>query len=261
VKTSSIAHLVVKSLGLQRIGEAQSADDQIGLLASAPIQLPLDVLPLGQPDLAGQQRQLRGEVTPVKVGRADLGEPHAELAREKAGDRHLELRIGEDEQATCPAAVRAGAPAPPAPARPVPGRPRSMRCRVDAEGVGGGTAASAVVPSTPSGKGAGSQRAARSSRARAVSARKGCGQQEAGAGPDRGQVAHARRAGRSRTSLDAQSPRTARANWSSTTSASAPTTMQRRAAHRRRAAGSWAPAQARQASSPWVKVVSMPLPE
>ena len=48
-----------------------------------------------------------------------------------------------------------------------------------------------------------------------------------------------------------------RVNWSSTTSASAPTTTSEASFD----AGSPGTSEARQASSPWVKVVSMPLPE
>ena len=57
-----------------------------------------------------------------------------------------------------------------------------------------------------------------------------------------------------------RAPANRRRNWSSTTSASAPTTSSERPAPsaRRRHAGT---SEARQASSPCVKVVSMPLPE
>jgi hypothetical protein len=38
-------------------------------------------------------------VLAVQVGRADLDQLHAELAREEARERHLELRVGEEEDA------------------------------------------------------------------------------------------------------------------------------------------------------------------
>ena len=192
----------------------------------------------------------------MQVGRADLDEPHAELAREEAGERDLELRVGEEEDALARelCALRGERTA------------RALACRrgdrvevcvVDAEGF-----AAAAQPARRAfgaereGRGE-PLRAALLERARRVG-EEGLGEQEARAGTDRRQLA-ARRGGKKCTG---PMPRSAnrRANWSSTTSASAPDHEQR-PAQSAGAAGRLGTSAARQASSPCVKVVSMPLPE
>ncbi len=84
-------------------------------------------------------------------------------------------------------------------------------------------AATRVVPSDPRGNGAGRRFAPRSSSARAVSPRKGWANRNAVFGPT-GISACARRMGKNRTGA-IPSASNSRANWSSTMSASAPTTM------------------------------------
>ena len=103
----------------------------------------------------------------------------------------------------------------------------------------------------------GVEEAPRASKARAVPARKGCASRKRVPSPTAGN-SDARRDGRKRTG---PTPRAAksRMNWSSTTSASAPTTRRERAVPG--SAGISGTKAARQASSPSVKVVSIPLPE
>ena len=99
VNTSSIAHLVVRPFGLQRVGQAQAADHDVGLGGAAAVELVFHVLAFAQERAFGQQRQFFGHVLAVQVRRADLGERHAEFARQKTRQRNLELRIGEEEDA------------------------------------------------------------------------------------------------------------------------------------------------------------------
>ncbi len=114
-----------------------------------------------------------------------------------------------------------------------------------------------VVPSAPIGNGAARRVAPRSSSARAVSARNGCARRNRVPRPT-GARSCARRGGKNRTGPTPRSSNRRRI-WSSTTSASAPTTRSVRASSA--ASGSSGTREARQASSPWVNVVSMPLPE
>ena len=47
----------------------------------------------------GQERRLGRHERPIEVGRSDLDGNHAELTREEARKRDLELRIREEEDA------------------------------------------------------------------------------------------------------------------------------------------------------------------
>ena len=116
----------------------------------------------------------------------------------------------------------------------------------------------AVVPSTPSGNGADKSTAPRACRARAVSAKKGCASNSRVWRPT-GAWSDARRGGKKRTrSMPMLLNR--RMNWSSTTSARVPTTSSSCGA-RAACSGSPGTIDDKQASSPCVNVVSIPLPE
>ena len=121
-------------------------------------------------------------------------------------------------------------------------------------------ASHAVVPSAPSGNGAGSQVAPRSVERAGGLGQEGLGQQIARVRPDRRQVGRALRGGRKRTGPTPIASNS-RPIWSSTTSASAPTTSCPAGTPVAADRGSSGTSAARHASSPWVNVVSMPLPE
>ena len=86
------------ALGLERIGQPQAADHQIGAGRPHPLQLALDVLSLAHLGAAGQQGQLLGHQLPIQVGGAHLHQLHAALARQEAGQGDLHLGIGHQEQ-------------------------------------------------------------------------------------------------------------------------------------------------------------------
>ena len=94
-------------------------------------------------------------------------------------------------------------------------------------------------------------------RARAVSAKKGWASKKRVFGPTAG-MAWLLRGGKKLTCKPMRSNRLR--NWSSTTSAKVPTTIKAGAVSGA-LAGRPGTSAAKQASSPWVKVVSMPLPE
>ena len=113
----------------------------------------------------------------------------------------------------------------------------------------------AVVPSSPKGKGAAIWVAPRRVSSEWVSPRKGCARTNCVFGPT-AVVLSMWRAGSRRTGPTPIAP-SRPSIWSSTTSGSAPTTRSSRAS----VWGRTGTMQARQASSPSVKVVSMPEPE
>ena len=65
----------------------------------AAVELVVDVLAFDEAALGRQKFEFGREVLAVQEGRADLDDAHAEFARQHAGERHFELRIGEQEQA------------------------------------------------------------------------------------------------------------------------------------------------------------------
>ena len=131
--------------------------------------------------------------------------------------------------------------------------------RVDAEGVGRGARATRVVPSAPSGNGAASRVAPRSSSARAVSARNGCASRNEVSGPTGGSAVGAARRKEAHRS-DAELVEQPRELILDDVGQRADD-EQRVGPRSVRVGGSAGTSEARQASSPCVKVVSMPLPE
>ena len=113
MNSSSIDHLVVEALGLERIGEAEAADHEVRARGAAAVELAVDVLAFAeQRRPRGSSVELRGQVLAVQVGRADLDRLHRQLARQEAGQRDLELRIREEEDAACrPSWLAVAAPA------------------------------------------------------------------------------------------------------------------------------------------------------
>ena len=87
------------ALRFQGIREAESTHDQIGRRGAAAVELPIDVLAFAEQRPMGQKRKLGRHERPVEIGRSDLDGNHAELTREEARKRDLELRIGEEEDA------------------------------------------------------------------------------------------------------------------------------------------------------------------
>ena len=139
----------------------------------------------------------------MQIGRADLDELHAQFAREEARERNLELRVGEEEDASCRRARRDGARAT-CSARARPGAvTASKRSARNAEGVGRGA--------QPGRRAFGAQREGRGKspcaalfeRARGV-AEERLREQEARVRADRRQIASARRIGRKCTGADAE---------------------------------------------------------
>ena len=90
-----------QALGLERIGEAEPADHEIGPRGAAAIELLFDVLAFAQRDVRRQQLELFGEMLAMQIGRADLDELHRQFARQEARQRNFELRIREEENAAC----------------------------------------------------------------------------------------------------------------------------------------------------------------
>ena len=123
-------------LGLERVGQAQTADHQVRPVGGAAVELTFDVLALAEARFRGQQGQLFGQVLTVQEGGADLDRRHAQLARQEARDRRLKLGIGEEED---PLAGQTVAVARHGPRRPFASRPdHPLEDRlVDSEGFGG----------------------------------------------------------------------------------------------------------------------------
>ena len=193
----------------------------------------------------------------VQVGRADLEQLHAHLAREEPGERHLKLRIREEENALAGkllavmlkrASARAG--------RPDVVTSSNVRWS-DAPQVGGGLEP-AVVPSTPSGRGAGMRL-----RATVFECPRGVeqvrlGQQIAGVRPRRAaDPSNCASAGRSASAGRARE-HAGELILDHVSQAADDQQLGVGAVGQRGISGT---SEARQASSPWVKVVSMPLPE
>ena len=177
-----------------------------------------------------QQREFRGQVLAVQVGRADLDQSHAEFAGEEARERNLELRVREQEDALAGQLEAVARQRPAARAR--------CRGAVTARNRSSGTARRVPRPAArrrafgAEREGRGEPlRAARLERARrcrpgtAAPAGSACsGRPPAGRARARRQEAHG----------PMPSAAKVRRNWSSTTSASAPTTSSAAAPRRGR---------------------------
>ena len=156
-----------QALGLERIGEAQAADDEVGRGGAAAVELALDILAFGQQ----RCRRAAGRVPAarmltVQIGRADLDELHRRArargsapAALRAANRGRRRRACRRSWSRWRASARA---------RPLAaGRRRRLEALgIDVPGIGSGVQP-CVVPSTPSGKGAGMRDRARAARARA----------------------------------------------------------------------------------------------
>ena len=97
MNSSSIDHFVVDALGLQRIGQAQAADHQVGPRGAAAVELLVDVLALAERVPAGSSVKFGGQMLAMQIGRADLDQLHAQFARQEARQRDFELRVGKEE--------------------------------------------------------------------------------------------------------------------------------------------------------------------
>ncbi len=245
------------ALGLQRIGEAEPAHHEIGPRGAAAVELPVDVLPFAQRDVRRQQLEFLGEMLAMQIGRADLDQLHRQFARQKARQRNFELRIGKQEDALAGELDRDSAPAP-ARARARLGARDALEQRADRRRTRRRRpAATRSCPRRPAGtaRPAGSRRGlpARARCRRGTAAPAG----NCVFGPTAGSAVE-RRGGRNCTG-PMPSASNSRTNWSSTTSASAPTTSSWSSPVLK--GGSAGTSEARQASSPCVNVVSIPLPE
>ena len=69
-----------QAFGLQRVGQAQAAHGEVWPFGAAAVQLALHVLAFAQLGAGRQPGQLLRLVLAVQVGRAHLGQPHAQLA-------------------------------------------------------------------------------------------------------------------------------------------------------------------------------------
>ena len=86
-------------LGLQRIGEAEAADRQVGAGGAGAVELAVDVLPFRDHRAFRDQREVRFHQVAVQEGRADLDRDHAAFGGEEAGERDFQLAVREEEDA------------------------------------------------------------------------------------------------------------------------------------------------------------------
>jgi hypothetical protein len=161
-----------QAFGFQRVGQAQAADGDVGAEGAAAVELAVHILAFAQRGAGGQPGQFLRQVLAVQEGRAHLGELHAQFTRQEAGDGQFKLRIRKEEDALASQRFALAGQ------RSLGALARGCGDFIDARGRDANAAAAAcsqaVVPSTPMGKGAAMRCAPRDSRARAVSARKGC---------------------------------------------------------------------------------------
>ena len=247
------------ALGLERIGEAEAAHHEVGPRRTAAVELPVDVLALAEQRCPrGSSASSAARCCAMQIGRADLDEPHRQLARQEARQRHFELRIGEEEDALAGEFARGSARARARARSRAGARHVVEQRRVDAARRSAAACSHAWCLRRRAGRAQAAACAALLERARGVGQER-LGQQKRRA---RARPAAGRRRGAAAGSGPARcrGSSNSRRNWSSTTSASAPTTSSDRSASGV-SAGRSGTSEARQASSPWVKVVSMPLPE
>jgi hypothetical protein len=88
-----------QTLGLQRIGQTQTADREIGAILAQPIELPFEILTLGEAHAFGQEAHLLGHELTIEERRTHLDQLHAAFALQEARERDLELRIREEADA------------------------------------------------------------------------------------------------------------------------------------------------------------------
>ncbi len=231
------------AFGLQRIGQAEATDHQVRRGGAAAIELPVDILAFAEHGAGRQPGQFLRKMAAMQERRADFDQRHAQLAMQEAGDRDFQLRIREEEQALAfKLRTQSG--------QRLPGTAAGRRqCRIDGlrvqlEGAGGGLepGVAAFV----------AQRERRGDTRGAAILQRSRGIGEERLGGSRSE----RLGGRNCTCVRPIAANSLR-NWSSTTSARLPTTSSDSSA----VSGRPGTSAARQASSPWVNVVSMPDPE
>ncbi len=245
-------------LGLERVGEAQPADRQVGPRRPAAVELAVDVLPLGQSRGRPAAAPARAPSARVDVGRADLDGRHAAFARQEAGQRDLELAVGEEEDAAPLPASRRPPRRPRGRGRAAPRSTAGKAVARHAEGLAPRRRARRSCPPRRTGR---ARRSARrpaapaprpSRRGRAAPAGSAC------SGPDAGRTRRHARGGQHahRHAQLGEQPQELvldhvrqRAD------------QQQLGRRRRSVSGRPGTIAARQASSPSVKVVSMPEPE
>ena len=66
MNSSSIDHFVVDTLGLKRVGEAKTADHDVGPVRATAVKLILDVLALAEPHARRQKVQFRRQMLTVR---------------------------------------------------------------------------------------------------------------------------------------------------------------------------------------------------
>ena len=76
---------------LQRIGEAKATHDEIWFVSAATVELLVDILSFAKPRLRGKPLEFLRQQVAIEVRRADLERPHAQLFRQEARQRRLEL--------------------------------------------------------------------------------------------------------------------------------------------------------------------------
>ena len=99
MNTSSIDHLVVNALGLQRICEPEAAHHEIGPCRTTAIELQVDVLSFSQRDACRQQLEFFGKMLAMQIGGTHFDQLHRQFARQEARQRNFELGIREQENA------------------------------------------------------------------------------------------------------------------------------------------------------------------
>src|SRR6056297_1451389 len=84
-------------LGLERVGEAEAADREVGAGGVAAVELALDILALGEGGAGVETGEVGADDRLVDVGCAHLERRHAAFAGEKARERDFQLAVGEEE--------------------------------------------------------------------------------------------------------------------------------------------------------------------
>ena len=87
-----------EALGFERIGEAQTADGQIGSLSAGAVQLQIDILPFGQGGAWGDEVEIGADDRFVNKRRSDFEGRHAAFAGEETGQWNFELAVGEEKE-------------------------------------------------------------------------------------------------------------------------------------------------------------------
>jgi hypothetical protein len=85
------------ALGLERVGEAEAADREVGAGGAGAVELAVDVLAFRDDRTFRQEVEVGAVERLVEEGGADLDGLHAAFAGEEARERDLELAVGEEE--------------------------------------------------------------------------------------------------------------------------------------------------------------------